>query len=296
MEFYSSQNDIPDEILVPLEPAKKDQLLNKLNHIGKKAIVLQIPQRGNNRKIVDLAVRNAEMNLLRKTIKPNPLKELQRLFNLDSLPKNIEGIDVSNTGGKESVGSVVVFKGGRPSKKDYRKFRIKTVEGSDDIRSVQEIVLRRYKKLAESDIPLPELILIDGGKGQLNAAQKILRNLNLSNIHVISIAKKKEIIFTDSMKNGIKLDRTSSALKLLQHIRDEAHRFAISYHRKRRKDKSFESYLDGIPGIGPKRKSALLEKYGTTKDIFKAPVNEIAKIIGKKAAGDLKSFLKKSKP
>ena len=296
IEFYSSQNDIPDKILVPLEPAKKDQLLSKLNHIGKKSIVLQIPKRGNNRKIVDLAVRNAEMNLLRKTIKPNPLKELQRLFNLDSLPKSIEGIDVSNTGGKESVGSVVVFKNGRPSKKDYRKFRIKTVAGSDDIRSIQEIVFRRYKKLAESDIPLPELILIDGGKGQLNAAQKILKNLNISNIPVISIAKKQEIIFTDSIKNGIKLDRTSSALKLLQHIRDESHRFAISYHRKRRKEKSFESFLDGIPGIGPKRKSVLLKKYGNTKDIFKAPVNEIAKLIGKKAAGDLKSFLKKSKP
>jgi len=296
IEFYSSQNDIPDKILVPLEPAKKDQLLKKLNHIGKKSIVLQIPQRGNNRKIVDLAVRNAEMNLLRKTIKPNPLKELQRLFNLDSLPKSIEGIDVSNTGGKESVGSVVVFKNGRPSKKDYRKFRIKTVAGSDDIRSIQEIVFRRYKKLAESDIPLPELILIDGGKGQLHAAQKILKNLNISNIPVISIAKKQEIIFTDSIKNGIKLDRTSSALKLLQHIRDESHRFAISYHRKRRREKSFESFLDGIPGIGPKRKSVLLKKYGNTKDIFKAPLNEIAKLIGKKAARDLKSFLKKSKP
>ncbi len=293
VEFYSSQDDIPDKILVPFEPAKKDQLLNKLSHTGEKTIVLQVPQRGNNKKIVDLAVRNAEMNLLRKTIKPNPLKELQRLFNLKSLPKNIEGIDVSNTGGKESVGSVVIFKNGKPSKKDYRKFKIRTVTGPDDIHSIQEIVLRRYKKLAESEIPFPELILIDGGKGQLHAAQKILKEIDLPGLPVISIAKKQEIIFTDPIKEGIKLDRTSSALKLLQHIRDEAHRFAISYHRKRREDKSFESFLDGIPGIGPKRKSILLEKYGNIKDILQAPVNEIARLIGRKAASNLKSFLQK---
>jgi len=234
------------------------------------------------------------MNLLRKTIKPNPLKELQQLFNLKSLPRSIEGIDISNTGGKESVGSVVVFKNGKPSKKDYRKFKIKTVTGPDDIHSIQEIVLRRYKRSAESEIPLPELILIDGGKGQLHAAQKALKDINLQpGVSVVSIAKKQEIIFTDPIKDGIKLDRTSAALKLLQHIRDEAHRFAISYHRKRRKDKSFESFLDGIPGIGPKRKSALLEKYGNIKDILQAPVNEIANLIGKKAARNLKSFLQK---
>jgi excinuclease ABC subunit C len=293
MEFYSSQNDTPDKILVPFEPAKKAQLLKKISHTEKKSFILQIPERGNNKKIVDLAVRNAEMSLLRRTIKLNPLKELQRLFNLKSLPKNIEGIDISNTGGKESVGSVVVFKNGKPSKKDYRKFKIMTVTGPDDIHSIQEIVLRRYKKLADEEIPLPELILIDGGKGQLHAAQKTLNDIDLPNIPVISIAKKQEIIFTDPAKDGIKLDRTSSALKLLQHIRDEAHRFAISYHRKRRRKKSFESFLDGIPGIGPKRKSVLLERYGNIKDILQAPVNEIAKFIGKKAASDLKSFLQK---
>ena len=294
MDFYSNRNDTPDKILVPFEPAKKDQLLKKLSRTGKESPVLHVPKRGNNKKIVDLAVRNAEMNLLRKTIKPNPLKELQQLFNLKSLPRSIEGIDISNTGGKESVGSVVVFKNGKPSKKDYRKFKIKTVTGPDDIHSIQEIVLRRYKRSAESEIPLPELILIDGGKGQLHAAQKALKDINLQpGVSVVSIAKKQEIIFTDPIKDGIKLDRTSAALKLLQHIRDEAHRFAISYHRKRRKDKSFESFLDGIPGIGPKRKSALLEKYGNIKDILQAPVNETANLIGKKAARNLKSFLQK---
>ena len=293
IDYYSKKDELPEKILLPFEPLHADKLVSKLHKIRKKTVKLEIPKRGNNKKIVDLATRNAEMNLLKKTIKSNPLKELKNILNLKSLPNIIEAIDISNTGGKESVGSLVVFKDSKPSKKDYRKYKIRTVKGPDDVRCIQEVTRRRYKKLAEKKSSLPDLILIDGGKGQLNAAKKILKELHLSKIPVISIAKKEEIIFTEHTKNGIKLDRTSSALKLIQHVRDEAHRFAISYHRKLRRDKSFESYLDKIPGIGPKRKSALLEKYGSLKDIVHAPPNEIIKLIGKKAAHNLKTVLLK---
>jgi len=293
IDFYSNKADLPDKVLLPFEPIKTKKIINGIKSTANKSIKLQVPRKGNNKKFVDLATRNAEMNLLKKTVKSNPLKELQRMFNLKSLPHTIEGIDISNTGGNDSVGSVVVFKGAQPSKKDYRKYKIRTVKGPDDVRSIREVVSRRYKRLAENSFKHPDLILIDGGKGQLNAANKVLNGLNLSQIKVISMAKKEEIIYTDQKKEGIRLDKTSSVLKLLQYIRDEAHRFAITYHRKLRRYKSFESYLDEIPGIGPKRKSALLKKYGGLKGVIQAPMNELIKLIGKKAALNLKSFLPK---
>ncbi|MFW6124122.1 MAG: excinuclease ABC subunit UvrC [Acidobacteriota bacterium] len=295
IDYYSNKTDFPEKILLPFEPLRPEKLSTKLSHIGNRSIKLQVPQKGNNKRIVELATRNAEMKFLKNTIKPNPLKELQRIFNLKAIPNIIEGIDISNTGGKESVGSVVVFKHSKPSKKDYRKYKIKSVKGPNDIHSIQEVVYRRYKKLVEKKFKLPDLILIDGGKGHLNAAQKILNKLSLSKVPIISIAKREEIIFTGLTKDGIKLDKTSSALKLLQYIRDEAHRSAITFHRKLRKDKSFESYLDKIQGIGPKRKSALLEKYGDIKEMIQAPMNDLAKLIGKKAAHNLKFFIYKKK-
>ncbi|MBD3414210.1 MAG: excinuclease ABC subunit UvrC [Candidatus Aminicenantes bacterium] len=293
VRFYSQRTDLPDTIILPFEPVQKERLTKQLQNLKGKTIRLLVPQRDNDHKIVMLATRNAEMNLLKKTIRSNPLRELQKIFKLKSQPLLIDGIDVSNTGGKQSVGSVVVFKDQRPSKKDYRKYKIKTITGPDDVSSIQEIVSRRYKRHLKQGIPLPDLILIDGGKGQFNAAKKVLTELNLSKIPVLSIAKKRDLIFSDQTKQGIKLDPTSSALKLLQHIRDEAHRFAITYHRKLLRDKSFESYLDDIPGIGPQRKTALLETYGSIQNILKAPLSEISGLIGKKAARNLKSFIQK---
>ncbi len=292
-KFYTNRTDVPDKILLPFEPAKKDKLLKKIHSTANKKIQIQVPKKGNDRKIVELAIRNAEMNLLKKTIKPNPLKELQRIFNLQSQPRLIEGIDISNTGGKQSVGSVVVFKEAKPYKRSYRKYKIMSVTGPDDVHSIQEVVLRRYRKQIETKQKIPDLILIDGGKGQLKAAKEILNELKLNKIPVISIAKREEIIYTDQQKQGIKLDKTSSVLKLLQYIRDEAHRFAISFHRKLRQNKSFESYLDKIPGIGPKRKAALLKRYGSLRDILHAPMSELIKLVGSKAAQNLKSSLEK---
>ncbi|GAF78587.1 unnamed protein product, partial [marine sediment metagenome] len=206
-------------------------------------------------------------------------------------PDHIEGFDISNIGGEESVGSLVVFENGRPKKKDYRKYKIKTVAGANDVASLHEVIRRRYRRLLQEKKDTPDLILVDGGKGQLNAARAALEDLGLGHLPIISLAKKEELIFTPFRKEGIRLDRTSPVLKLFQNIRDEAHRFALSFHRLRRKKRSLESRLDEIPGIGKKRKVALLVKYRGFTEIKKAPTHELAKIIGMKAARTLHSRL-----
>ena len=168
------------------------------------------------------------------------------------------------------------------------------MEGPNDVASLQEVIRRRYIRVIREKEPFPDLILVDGGKGQLNAAKAVLDELGLSQLRVVSLAKKEEIIFTPSRKDGIRLERTSPALKLFQNIRDEAHRFAISFHRLRRKKKSFESRLDGIQGIGRKRKAALLVKYRNLEEIKKASVEELAEITGRKIAQSLLDNLKGS--
>jgi excinuclease ABC subunit C len=199
-------------------------------------------------------------------------------------PERIEGFDVSSTGGDESVGSLVVFDRGIPNKDEYRKFRIRTVVGPNDVASLEEVVRRRLSRLKEEGKPLPGLIMVDGGKGQLAAALKALGDAGAGNVPAISLAKREEIIFTPHHPEGIRLERTSPALMLLQHIRDEAHRFAIAFHRRRRKKKSFGSELDGIPGLGPKRKAALLKRFGGLDAIRSASFTDLAAVVGERTA------------
>ena len=241
---------------------------------------------------MELADRNAEIVLRETSIDLLPLEEAQRVLNLERNPRRIEGFDVSNTGGEESVGSVVVFEDGHPRKQEYRKYKIKTVKGPDDVASLQEIIQRRYTRIKHENKALPDLVLVDGGKGQLNIAKKTLNHLGLENLAVVSLAKRNEIIFTPTHEQGLILDRTSPVLKLLQHVRDEAHRFAISYHRIKRKKRSFESELDGIPGLGPKRKSLILTKYKSLAEVKESPVEELGKIVGKKVAAKILEKLK----
>jgi len=163
------------------------------------------------------------------------------VLGLENPPGRIEGFDISNTGGDETVGSVVVFESGEPSRSEYRKYKIKSVAGPNDVASLQEVIGRRYGRLLREGLTLPDLILVDGGKGQLHAAEKELHRLGLTGMPVVSLAKREEIVFTPAQKEGLRLDRTAPALKLLQHIRDEAHRFAVTFHRQRRKKKSFSS-------------------------------------------------------
>jgi excinuclease ABC subunit C len=291
-EFYQDREDWPDKILLPFPPSSQKKWEQEINQRAKKNIQLLVPQKGKNRKLVDLAGRNAEIVLRKKVEEQSPLKEAERVLGLKTYPHHIEGFDISNIGGQESVGSLVVFEEGIPRKQDYRKYKIKTVKGPDDVASIREVLRRRYSRLIQDEQILPDLVLVDGGKGQLNAAKKTLDDLGLSNIPVVSLAKKEEVIFTPSQKQGIKLERTSPVLKLLQHIRDESHRFALSYHRLRRKKKSFESELDGIPGLGRKRKSRLLAAYKSLQEIKKTPAEDLAKIIGSKPTHELLKVLK----
>ena len=289
--FYKHRKSMPDKILLPFAPEEKDEILKRVSNLRGKKIEIIVPRKGKNKKLVDLASSNAEILLRKKYEGLAPLMEIKKIFSLKSIPERIEGFDISNIGGEEAVGSLVVFENGRPQKNDYRKYKIKTVAGSNDVASLQEVIRRRYKRILEEKKDFPDLILVDGGKGQLNAARGALEELGVSNLPIVSLAKKEEIIFAPDRKKGISLERTSPALKLFQNIRDEAHRFAISFHRLRREKRSFESRLDNIPGLGKKRKATLLDKYKDLKEIKKAAPEDLAKIIGAKATQALISEL-----
>lgn len=293
-DFYQNRKDIPEKVLLPTSLPGKDKIAKFLSANRHKKTTITSPLKGKKRQLVDMAVSNARMLIRKKTEVLSPQEEARHVFGLPSIPHRIEGYDISNTGGDESVGSLVVFVDGLPQKNDYRKYKIKSVEGPNDVASLQEVIRRRYARVLREKGPLPDLILVDGGKGQLSAARAVLNELGLSQLQVVSLAKKEEIIFTPSRKDGIRLERTSPALKLFQHIRDEAHRFAISFHRLRRKKKSFESRLDGIQGIGKKRKAVLLAKYSNLEEIKRASVEELAEITGRKAAQSLLDNLKGS--
>jgi len=283
-KFYKHRKSLPDKILLPFPPEDKDGILKMLSNLKRGKIEIIIPRQGKNKKLVDLATSNAEILSRKKYEGLTPLMQIKEIFNLKSFPERIEGFDISNMGGEESVGSLVVFESGRPQKNDYRKYKIKTVEGPNDVASLQEVIRRRYKRRLEEKKALPDLILVDGGKGQLNAAIGALEDLGIGHLPVVSLAKKEETIFAPDQRKGIRLERTSPALKLFQNIRDEAHRFALSFHRLRREKRSFESRLDRIPGLGKKRKAALLDKYKDIEAIRNASPEDLAKIIGTKTA------------
>ncbi len=290
--YYRERTNWPETILLPFIPHDKQKIQQELSHLAKKNIKLLVPRKGKNKKLVDLANRNAEIVLREKNDAISPLEEAQNILNLRGKPFLIEGIDVSNTGGEESVGSVVVFENGRPRKQDYRKYKIKTVHGPDDVASLREIIQRRYARIKKEKQAPPDLLLVDGGKGQLNTARKTLDKMGMEDLEVVSLAKKEEIIFAPAHHDGLRLERTSPVLKLLQHVRDEAHRFAISYHRIKRKQKSFESELDGVPGLGPQKKYLILKAYKNIAEVKKSSPEDLAKIVGKKVAAEICEKLK----
>jgi excinuclease ABC subunit C len=239
--FYGQSEDLPDKVLLSHPAASIRDLADRVSRKKGSAVRFSVPQRGRDRKLVETAVRNAE-RLIGKPAAENPgLADLARILGFLNPPGRIEGFDISNTGGDESVGSVVVFENGEPGRGEYRKYRIKSVAGPNDVASLQEVIGRRYARMLREGRSLPDLILVDGGRGQLHAAETALEKLGLGGRPVVSLAKREEILFTPEKKEGLRLERTSPALKLVQHIRDEAHRFAITFHRERRKKKSFAS-------------------------------------------------------
>jgi len=263
------------------------------NNLGDLKIVT--PKIGDKRKLVELSLKNALIMQKEKQKakairaenmdKKNILTALKRDLRLKTLPKHIECFDISNIQGAHSVGSCVVFKNGIASKKDYRIFNINSVKTPNDFQSIEEVIFRRYNSLLEKKSPLPDLIIIDGGKGQLSSALKSLIKLNINGkIPIISIAKKLEEIYFPKDKIPLYLDKRSISLKLIQRIRNESHRFAITKHRKKRVKQTLHNSIEEIKGIGPKTSQLLIRHFGSTKKLFNADIEDVIKLVGQKKA------------
>ncbi len=286
IELRERFKSLSKEIIVPFLP--ETELPN---------ITFIIPQKGDKKKLLDVSEQNAKQykaDRLKQREKLTPdrgeriLYRLKQDFRLEHLPVHIECFDNSNIQGTNPVASCVVFKNAKPSKRDYRHFNVKTVIGPDDFASMQEIVYRRYKRLLDEEGELPQLIIIDGGKGQLNAAVSSLKILGLiDKIAIAGIAKRLEEIYFPGDPIPLYLDKNSESLKLIQRLRDEAHRFGITFHRQKRSKSQITSVLDSINGIGEKTKTLLLTHYKSIKKIKEAPESELAKLIGKSKANIL---------
>jgi excinuclease ABC subunit C len=241
------------------------------------------PQRGARRQFVAMAESNAAIALQNHLLSRDNrqqlvLEELQRALNLPALPNRIEGYDISNIQGTEQVGSMVVWENGAMKKDDYKRFKIRTVEGADDFASHREVLQRRFGRALEQGTVLPDLVLIDGGRGQLNVGLTVLQDLGLDYIPVIALAKQEEEVYVGDSPQPLLLDPTSPALHTLQKIRDEAHRFAITYHKKLRTRRTIQSVLDAIPGVGPTLRTSLLKTLGSARRVREASVAELAAV------------------
>ena len=290
-QFYDSTPYIPPLLLLQY-PVEDTKIIESWLQSKKGAKVnIQVPRRGNKKQLVKIVAENAEQGLEQLKIKqlatPNSLTaalaEIERELHLPCTPLRMEGYDISNIQGKAAVGSMVVFDKGKPKPSHYRRFRIKTVSGADDYAMLHEVLKRRFKRSSDASDTwaiLPDLILIDGGKGQLNTALSAMGEAGVSSVPTASLAKENEEIFIPHSSQPIILPRSSQGLQLLQRLRDEAHRFALGYHQKIRKRETFASSLDTIPGIGPKRKRALLKQFGSLRAIREAPIEELAATAG----------------
>ena len=290
-QFYSSAMVIPPVILLQYPIEDRDVIKNWLKEKARHAVTVTVPAQGPKRELVDMVAKNARQGLESIRFKlirddadqSGALEELKTQLNLKNVPARIEGYDISNLSGKMAVGSMVVFENGKPSPSRYRRFRIKAVEGPDDYGMLREVINRRFKRgdsASGSDWVLPDLVLIDGGKGQLRAVLGVLPADIRDKVSFISLAKENEEIFTPFSNIPILLPKNSQVLQLLQRIRDEAHRFAVSYHRSIRSKKGIESLLDGIEGIGPRRKKVLMKHFGSLENIRKASVEQITQVNG----------------
>ncbi len=292
-QFYELRA-APAEIYVPAEPADRDALEIWLSErVGRKVRII-VPQRGEKRGFVDLANRNAALAYQTRfnqsqTAQYDALETLQHILALPSLPRRIECFDISTIQGSETVASMVVCEDGRMRRSEYRKFRIRG-SAQDDFAAMHEVVLRRYRKLLELGGLFPDLVLIDGGKGQLSAAYAALEALGLANLVAIGIAKKEELIYTREHDDPIALPSHDPALLLIQRIRDEAHRFAVTFHRKARAMRDLRSELDDVPGVGARRRKTLLTTFGSLAGVRRATREELAAVVGAKTADAVLAF------
>ena len=298
--YYGEQVEIPREVIVEITPEDSDALTEWLRMKSNRKTKIFVPQRGDLKSLVKMCKENAILQL--KEIQLQKMKNLgnvsysvsalQRDLRLKDLPRKIECFDISNLQGTDTVASMVVFEDGKPKKSLYRKFIIKTVEGPDDFSSMREVIERRYKRLQEENQLLPDLIMVDGGKGQLSSAIEVLDTLGFTNYNIIGLAKKLEEVYLPNNSDPELIPKTSSGLKLLQQVRDEAHRFAITFHRERRSKRTIKSELTDIKGIGTETAKLLLEKFGSLEGIKKSTIEDLENIVGKKKAELLKNHFK----
>jgi len=298
-KWYLENDFIPQEILLPFELEEENFIREYLKEKKGKKVELIIPKLGDKRKLVNLANENAEFQLkehilalMKKDAElPKRILEFQKDLQLPKPPRIIECFDNSHIQGSEFVSSVVVFKDGKPLKSEYRRFKIKTVQQNDDFAAMKEAVYRRYKRLLEEEKSLPDLVIIDGGKGQLSSAISVLDELGIKDkVPIISIAKKMEEIFKPELTEPIQLSRASQTLQLIQKIRDEAHRFAITYHRKLRDKRTLTTELLDIKGVGPKTTQKLLETFGSVKEIKEKSLEQLAEVVGNNLARKIYNF------
>ena len=300
-QYYLTNDFIPDEILLPFELEEKIEIEKWLTHKKSSRVRINIPVRGKKSRLIGMCTRNAELLLKeiliqKETIQNQPSKSVQILqkdLNLKKPPVRIEAFDISNIQGTDSVASLVVFENGKPKKSQYRKYKIKTVDGPDDFRSMAEVVERRILRLKKENKPMPDLFLIDGGKGQLSAVFEVLKRMELEHQPVIGLAKKLEDVFVPNNPDPQNISKSSPGLYLLRQIRDESHRFAVTFHRQKRKKRTLHSVLDDIPGIGEKRRNKLLKAFGSVKEIQKASVSELEAVVGVKSAREIFKVIKK---
>ena len=289
-QLYIDQPYVPRTILIPADFPDRESLAGLLSERAGHRIEIAVPQRGEKRSLVDLAAQNAKQSYVQRfrVLEPSQkaIKEaLADALMLPELPQRIECFDISHIQGAETVASLVVWEDGKMNKSEYRKFKVMTVLGVDDFASMREVVHRRYKRLKEEDKPMPSLVLIDGGLGQLHAAASALEELGFTTQPLASIAKKEEVIYVSGNEDEpVVLDRRSPVLHLMQMIRDESHRFAVGYHRKRREMRDRESELLAIPGVGPQTRQRLITHFGSLRDVQQATVESLAAVVSKKTA------------
>ncbi|MCF8011218.1 MAG: excinuclease ABC subunit UvrC [Clostridiales bacterium] len=319
-QHYYQSEFIPKQILAEdLLEEEKETLAHWLSDSRGSKVYLQVPRRGEKKKLVDMAGKNALLALQEEENSKNTsrenldsaLEELAAALGIEEIPRRMECYDISNIQGTNAVASMVVFEDGKPDKNEYRKFKIKTVEGPDDFASMREVIGRRFSRASEElDLinsgqlsmkeakfyRLPDMVLIDGGKGQLSAAALVMREKGYGDIPVFGLAKEEELIFIPESPEPVYLERMSGALHMVQRLRDEAHRFAVTYHRRIRDKKTLRSLLDEVDGIGPGRRKALIEAFGSIEKVKNASVDELAGVAGmnNKAAEAVYNFFRRS--
>ena len=298
----------PAEVNLPIEIENGEPLEAYFSERAGRRVKIMVPQRGDKKALVDLATRNAELSYRTRFNEAeaahfDALETLRSVIGLVSIPRRIECFDISTIQGSETVASMVVCEDGRMRKSEYRKFRVRGAtpnpQGAsprfqDDFAAMKQVVGRRYRKVMEDGGPFPDLVLIDGGKGQLSAAYEALAEIGLANLVAVGIAKKEEVIFTRDTSNPIVLATNDPALLLVQRIRDEAHRFAVTFHRKARSMRDLRSELDGVPGIGSRRRRALLTAFGSLAGVRRATREELGAVVGPKAASAVIDYFARS--